>query len=117
MCVCVCVCTLEVTQLYYYVCMHVLTTSMMIIHVVECTGGQEYQLCGTLCPRTCENYQLDFACFFGCVPGCFCPGSTVLHEGECIPSSQCPGEGNVHLYIFLEQYIRATSYIVSLHTL
>ena len=63
-----------------------------LLFVAVCTGGQEYQSCGTACPRTCDNYQLDFACTLECVPGCFCPDDTVLHEGECIPSSQCPGE-------------------------
>ena len=59
--------------------------------VAECTGGQEYQECGTPCPRTCDNYQLDFACELSCFPGCYCPNDTVLHEGECIDSSLCPG--------------------------
>jgi hypothetical protein len=63
----------------------------------ECTGGQVYTTCGTLCPRTCENHQLDFACTSECVRGCFCPDDTVLHDGQCIPSWQCPGENPCYL--------------------
>ena len=57
---------------------------------VGCSGGKAYSECGTACPRTCENYELDFACVEVCVEGCFCPEGTVeSSDGECIESLKC----------------------------
>ena len=80
----------------------------------ECTGGQVYTTCGTLCPRTCENHQLDFACISECVRGCFCPDDTVLHDGQCIPSWQCPGE-SVFEKFFYTNHILFLGFVFLVH--
>ena len=91
--------------IYSCVCIHTFSiyiSPLIFSFLAVCTGGQEYQTCGSPCPRTCDNYQIDLLCIQYCVQGCFCPGSTVLHEGECIPSDQCPGEG---IYIYVPWYL------------
>jgi len=57
-----------------------------------CSGGKEWQDCGTACPPTCYNYNSTFSCIPLCVSSCFCPQGTVDHNGECVNPSQCPGK-------------------------
>ena len=88
----------------------------LISSIVECTGGQVYQSCGTACPRTCDNYQLDIACILECVSGCFCPDDTVLHEGECISSSLCPGESMLNIFLCIHtRKVFITSSMLYIH--
>ena len=43
------------------------------------------------CTGTCE--QPNVPCPLVCRSGCGCPPGTVLHEGECIPTEECPKKG------------------------
>ena len=79
--------------------LHLFLLSLIpIIHIgscpnpATCSGGKEWQDCGTACPLTCYNYNSTFSCISLCVPGCFCPQGTVDHNGECVNPSQCPGK-------------------------
>ena len=57
---------------------------------VDCTGGKEWQECGTACPLTCDNYDELQICTLQCVQGCFCPGGTVERNGTtCVTTDQC----------------------------
>ena len=56
----------------------------------QCTGGQEFNRCGTACPPTCDRLG-PVACTRQCVIGCQCPRrAPVLHNGVCITAEQCP---------------------------
>ena len=67
-----------------------------------CSGGKEWQDCGTACPPTCDNYNTTIICTTQCVSGCFCPEGMVDHNGECVDPSACPGmPTEVYLYPFL----------------
>ncbi|XP_048245056.1 mucin-19-like isoform X7 [Haliotis rufescens] len=56
-----------------------------------CTGGQEYQVCGSPCARTCRNIAENEACQERCVEGCNCPaGESLNNDGECVSITQCP---------------------------
>ena len=55
-----------------------------------CTGGMEWQDCGSACPLTCANYSHPALCTRQCVPGCSCPQGTVLDGEEYVPFSECP---------------------------
>ena len=56
--------------------------------VQQCPAGQVYKECGSACPPTCD--QTPRGCTLQCVAGCFCSDGLVLHDGKCIPPSQCP---------------------------
>ena len=43
------------------------------------------------CTGTCE--EPNPICPLVCRSGCACPRGTVLHEGECIPTEECPKKG------------------------
>lgn len=59
--------------------------------VLECPGGQEYQVCGNPCERTCRNMAEGDICQASCVEGCNCPdGQTLNDDGQCIPTEDCP---------------------------
>lgn len=55
-------------------------------------SNQEYK-CGTVCPKTCENYDQVISCTKQCVFGCHCENGYVLNENqECILPEQCPAK-------------------------
>ena len=56
--------------------------------VQHCPAGQVYKKCGSACPPTCD--QTPQACDDQCAQGCFCTEGTVLHDGRCIPLTECP---------------------------
>ena len=57
-----------------------------------CTGGKEWQDCGTACPLTCDNYENpQTICTLECVSDCFCPEGKVDVNGVCVNPSACPG--------------------------
>ncbi|GLH02043.1 Hemocytin [Gryllus bimaculatus] len=59
---------------------------------IHCPRGQEYQICGSTCTRSCGTISQNPHCEKQCVEGCNCPeGQTLKDEsGECIPISKCP---------------------------
>ena len=74
-------------------CMHIHTPYLVhfLFSSATCSGGKEWQDCGTACPLTCDNYNTTIACTEQCVSGCFCPQGMVDYNGECIAPSECVG--------------------------
>ena len=60
----------------------------------RCVNGKLFEMCGTACPLTCENYRNQpLVCPAVCVEGCFCPhGLVETSDGQCVPPVACPGE-------------------------
>uniref|UniRef100_A0A3Q1AV12 von Willebrand factor n=1 Tax=Amphiprion ocellaris TaxID=80972 RepID=A0A3Q1AV12_AMPOC len=60
---------------------------------LECTGGQVYQACGSVCDRTCNSLSGAEAGCQGervCEEGCFCPAGKYLSaSGECVTADLC----------------------------
>ncbi|VDM11094.1 unnamed protein product [Wuchereria bancrofti] len=54
-----------------------------------CGPNQEYQKCGTACPKTCNGVPEN--CTQQCVDGCFCKEGYVLDRDKCIPEGSCQG--------------------------
>nr|QRN45218.1 zonadhesin-like 1 [Tineola bisselliella] len=59
----------------------------------ECGKHEEWQDCGTACPKTCDNYDdtCGSACTLQCVRGCFCKKGYVRSpSGLCVKPKNCP---------------------------
>lgn len=60
---------------------------------MECTGGQVYEACGSVCQRTCRSLSgLEPDCKLekACEEGCFCPAGKYLSDsGECVTADLC----------------------------
>merc|ERR1719230_1917500 len=58
--------------------------------IVDCPPTQEWQECGTACPRVCGEPE-PFICTMNCVIGCQCPpGTWQTKQGTCVEDeSQC----------------------------
>ncbi|XP_019745937.1 von Willebrand factor isoform X2 [Hippocampus comes] len=60
---------------------------------MECTRGQVYEACGSLCDRTCISLSGAESGCGGervCEEGCFCPtGKYLSDSGECVTADQC----------------------------
>ncbi|XP_047993716.1 chymotrypsin inhibitor-like [Leguminivora glycinivorella] len=53
-----------------------------------CPPGEEYNSCGSACPKTCANKDLSLSCIQVCRPGCFCKEGTYRDaNGKC--TSKC----------------------------
>ncbi|XP_044578140.1 hemocytin isoform X1 [Cotesia glomerata] len=62
---------------------------------LHCPAGQEYQICGNSCTRSCSDISFDQDCRQECVEGCNCPeGQTLNALGQCIPIGECPCQYN-----------------------
>ena len=57
-----------------------------------CINGKLFEMCGSACPPTCDNYQSPVPCPLICVQGCFCPHGLVELGDMCVPPTSCPGE-------------------------
>ena len=66
-----------------------ISTHLSAHTAIQCSNGKVYQECGSPCVKTCKNLNLQCT-DTSCVDGCFCPPGTALHEGQCIPTDQCP---------------------------
>ncbi|KAK9516736.1 hypothetical protein VZT92_024651 [Zoarces viviparus] len=60
---------------------------------LECTGGQVYEACGSVCDRTCRALSgAELGCQEErvCEEGCFCPAGKYLSDsGECVTADLC----------------------------
>uniref|UniRef100_H3DPH5 von Willebrand factor n=1 Tax=Tetraodon nigroviridis TaxID=99883 RepID=H3DPH5_TETNG len=60
---------------------------------MECTGGQVYETCGSVCERTCRSLSgVEPECNGekACEEGCFCPAGKYLSDsGECVAAELC----------------------------
>ncbi|KAG8183312.1 hypothetical protein JTE90_002804 [Oedothorax gibbosus] len=58
-----------------------------------CGANEVFKECGTACPKTCDNRNVEIACIDKCVEGCFCKDGFVRNdEGACVKPHQCPAE-------------------------
>ncbi|XP_076461744.1 uncharacterized protein LOC143294198 [Babylonia areolata] len=58
--------------------------------MIQCPGGQEYQVCGNPCESTCRNLAQTDSCKPTCVEGCSCPDGQALNDqGQCTDIKQC----------------------------
>eukprot|EP00118_Oscarella_pearsei_P014831 m.129828 g.129828 ORF g.129828 m.129828 type:complete len:324 (+) comp37990_c0_seq12:119-1090(+) len=75
------------------VLLNVLSVPAVEIHAEipasECPDGKEYQECGSACPLTCGQPDLDL-CSLVCVSGCFCPSGQYLSGDKCVCKEECP---------------------------
>ena len=70
-----------------------------------CSGGKEWQDCGTACPLTCDNYNTTFGCTEQCVSGCFCPQGLVDLYGVCVDPSYCSGRLTISSLLKKEDWL------------
>ncbi|KRT80048.1 hypothetical protein AMK59_6839, partial [Oryctes borbonicus] len=56
----------------------------------NCPPGQEYKICGSNCPETCEDIQgIQKQCEEMPVEGCFCPPGKVKLNDTCVTPNEC----------------------------
>ncbi|KAK4875849.1 hypothetical protein RN001_012271 [Aquatica leii] len=57
---------------------------------MNCTKGQQYQICGNSCTRSCSNFEFTSNCIQSCVEGCNCPpGQSLDVDGDCVEIKKC----------------------------
>ncbi|XP_023213510.1 mucin-6-like [Centruroides sculpturatus] len=75
----------------------------------NCSKPNEYyQLCGSACPPTCQNYGKTMKCPLNCVEGCFCREDLVrdsnsenqscIYPAECTNPPVCIGPGEEYQF-------------------
>lgn len=57
----------------------------------SCSANEEWKECGSACPPTCLSPKPEI-CIKNCISGCFCKEGFLLHEGDCIAKTDCPGK-------------------------
>lgn len=69
---------------------------------MQCTGGQVYEACGSVCDRTCRALSgVETGCQGErlCEEGCFCPpGKYLSDSGDCVTADLCPCLHDGQLY-------------------
>ncbi|TRY64777.1 hypothetical protein DNTS_014301, partial [Danionella cerebrum] len=67
---------------------------------LRCPDSQEYEVCGSVCNRTCRSLSLpDDSCEGVCEEGCFCPRGLYLSDGgECMPPQHCSCHHNGEIF-------------------
>lgn len=80
---------------------------------MECTGGQVYETCGSVCERTCRSLSgVEPGCKGekACEEGCFCPAGKYLSDsGECVTAELCTCLHDGQLYQPNDIYVDHTS--------
>uniref|UniRef100_A0A8C5F079 VWFD domain-containing protein n=1 Tax=Gopherus evgoodei TaxID=1825980 RepID=A0A8C5F079_9SAUR len=71
---------------------------------LPCPENSQYQLCGSVCPATCNDQAAPNNCSLPCVETCQCNEGFVLDAGKCIPKASCGCKFNGHLYALGEQF-------------
>ena len=56
----------------------------------ECEGDKEWSTCGTECHDVESCWGTPPCDSQTRIEGCFCPGTTVSHQGQCITHDECP---------------------------
>uniref|UniRef100_A0A0M3IYJ7 TIL domain-containing protein n=1 Tax=Anisakis simplex TaxID=6269 RepID=A0A0M3IYJ7_ANISI len=53
--------------------------------------NEEFQQCGSACPKTCDGSNSTAICNLQCVQGCFCKMGYVLDRtgGVCVRETEC----------------------------
>ncbi len=70
--------------------MYILLTKKSIAQV--CPENEEYETCGTACPKTCQNMNsAPHPCVMICMTGCFCKSPYVRStaNGKCVLARDC----------------------------
>ncbi|KAF5291992.1 hypothetical protein FQA39_LY14109 [Lamprigera yunnana] len=84
---------------------------------VNCPKGQQYQICGNSCTRTCSDLASFESCKERCVEGCNCPpGQSLDADGDCIDVSKCGCEYNGEHFEDNYKQIRDINGLLSLCT-
>ncbi|XP_071476387.1 uncharacterized protein [Diadema antillarum] len=55
-----------------------------------CESDKAFTECGSACPSTCFNLEINDGCSETCVPGCFCPNGTYWDGESCKKETECP---------------------------
>ncbi|KAH1179768.1 hypothetical protein KIL84_005818, partial [Mauremys mutica] len=56
---------------------------------LPCPENSQYQLCGSACPSTCNNFASLDKCRLPCMETCQCKQGYMLDGGQCIPKGRC----------------------------
>ncbi len=60
----------------------------IILSAIECPEGKIYDPCGSPCPPTCGDDQINCT-RDGCYETCRCPDDKVLEGDRCVDPSEC----------------------------
>uniref|UniRef100_A0A8C3SKN7 VWFD domain-containing protein n=1 Tax=Chelydra serpentina TaxID=8475 RepID=A0A8C3SKN7_CHESE len=56
---------------------------------LPCPENSQYQLCGSACPPTCNDFASLAKCRLPCTETCQCKKGYMLDGGQCIPKGRC----------------------------
>ncbi|CAM5134027.1 unnamed protein product, partial [Natator depressus] len=68
------------------------------VPALPCPESSQYQLCGSVCPATCNDQAAPNNCSSPCMETCQCNEGFVLDAGKCIHKACCGCEFQGHLY-------------------